>query len=116
MGDRGRARARMVHIRGMIFSLIVGSFHSYIRNMSLYEHYDLQFKWSLMKSLLVSLGARLDPQRQSLECSPNPTWERTKAQGSFVFHRADFGQAVQPRAQGSRYYLGAKNPGGDRNE
>jgi hypothetical protein len=65
-----------------------------------------------MKSLLVlfllcALWARLDPRRQSLGCSPNPTRERTggnrsmgnvrvSSQGSFlvVGHRAGFGRAA----------------------
>ncbi|KAK9081445.1 hypothetical protein Sjap_026652 [Stephania japonica] len=70
--------------------------------------------------------ARLDPRRQSLGCSPNPTRERTggnrsmgnvrvSSQGSFfvVGHRAGFGRAVQSGAQGSwaePYLAGGHSP------
>ncbi|KAL0297833.1 UNVERIFIED_CONTAM: putative mitochondrial protein [Sesamum calycinum] len=73
------------------------------------------------------LGWGREPQ--SLGCSPNPTRERTggnrsmgnvrvSSQGSFlvVDHRVGSFIGSRAGAQGSWYYPGAKNPGGDCNE
>ncbi|KAL0302265.1 UNVERIFIED_CONTAM: hypothetical protein Scaly_3037500 [Sesamum calycinum] len=78
--------------------------------------------------LIVRLVSAFGSRRQSLGCSPNPTRNgpgnrsmgnvRVSSQGSFlvVDHRVGSFIGSRAGAQGSWYYPGAKNPGGDCNE